>query len=168
MVRFLLLLFLIGCDLEPPEKEISVQIDSFKGRIEIMDTPWYTTHIIRGKVAGGEDGMKIKWYTDMYWDRTDSSGYLKMVPNELYGQWYDSYKDTITYRYRNLANHVSIVEPYSVVDEDGRFKMLVQPVKTMQGCLTCKGYKHKNGSFMWLWWEVNDVILDSMEIFLMD
>ena len=96
------------------------------------------------------------------------SGYLKMIENELYGQWYDSYKDTITYRYRNVANHVPIVEPYSVVDEDGRFKMLVQPVKTMQGCLTCKGYKHKNGSFMWLWWEVNDVVLDSIEIFLMD
>ena len=168
MKKLFILLLLLGCDLEPPQKEISVQIESFRGRIEIMDTPWYTTHIIRGKVAGGEDGMKIKWYTDMYWDRTDSSGYLKMVPNELYGQWYDSYKDTITYRYRNLANHIPIVEPYSVVDEDGRFKMLIQPVKTMQGCMTCDGYKHKNGSFMWLWWEVNDVVLDSMEIFLMD
>ena len=168
MKKLFILLLLLGCDLEPPQKEISVQIDSFRGRIEIMDVPWYTTHIIRGKVAGGEDGMKIRWYTDMYWDRTDSSGYLKMIENELYGQWYDSYKDTITYRYRNLANHVPIVEPYSIVDEDGRFKMLVQPVKTMQGCLTCKDYKHKNGSFMWLWWEVNDVILDSMEIFLMD
>ena len=83
MVRFLLLLLLLGCDLEPPQKEISVQIDSFRGRIEIMDTPWYTTHIIRGKVAGGEEGMKIRWYTDMYWDRTDSSGYLKMMQNEL-------------------------------------------------------------------------------------
>ena len=94
--------------------------------------------------------------------------YLKMIQNELYGQWYDSYKDTITYRYRNQANHVPIVEPYSIVDKDGRFKMLVQPVKTMQGCMTCDGYKYKNGSFMWLWWEVNDVIIDSMEIFLMD
>ena len=34
--------------------------------------------------------------------------------------------------------------------------------------MTCDGYKYKNGSFMWLWWEVNDVVIDSMEIFLMD
>ena len=80
-MKKLLLLLLIGCDLEPPQKEISVQIESFAGRMEIMDVPWYTTHIIRGKVAGGEEGMKIRWYSDMYWDRTDSSGYLKMIQN---------------------------------------------------------------------------------------
>ena len=77
MKKLLILLLLLGCDLEPPQKEMSVQIDSFKGRIEIMDTPWYTTHIIRGKVAGGEEGMKIRWYTDMYWDRTANNRRIK-------------------------------------------------------------------------------------------
>ena len=168
MKKLLILLLLLGCDLEPKQKEVVVQIEPFAGRIEIMDTPWYTTHIIRGKVAGATDGMKIRWYTDMYWDRTDSSGYLKMIQNELYGKWYDVYKDTITYRYRNLANHVPIVEPYSIVDKNGGFRLLVQPVKTMQGCMTCTDWRYRNGSFMWLWWEVNDVVIDSMEIFLMD
>ena len=165
----LLLLLFLSCDLEPKQKEVVVQIESFAGRMEIMDTPWYTTHIVRGKVVGGEEGMKIKWYTDMYWDRTDSSGYLQMLSrSEIYGKWHDVYKDTITYRYRDGANHIPIVEPYSIVNSSGNFRLLLSPVKTMQGCMTCPNPYLKNGSFMRLWWEVNEVLVDSMEIFLMD
>ena len=83
MKKLLTLLLLLGCDLEPKQKELVVKIEPFNGRMEIMDVPWYTTHIIRGNVAGGEEGMKIRWYTDMYWDRTDSSGYLKMISTKI-------------------------------------------------------------------------------------
>ena len=72
-------------------------------RIEIMDSVWLTPHIIRGNISSDDVdvvGMKIKWYSDMYWDLIDSTGYLKMIDNELYGSWYDIIDDTTTYRYK--------------------------------------------------------------------
>ena len=171
----LLLLLLIGCSLDSeetiPTYTYTLNVDH-PIRIEIMDVQWTTYHIVLGNISSDDvdvEGMKIKWYTDMYWDRTDSSGYLQMLSrSEIYGKWHDVYKDTITYRYRDGANHIPIVEPYSIVNSSGNFRLLLSPVKTMQGCMTCPNPYLKNGSFMRLWWEVNEVLVDSMEIFLMD
>jgi len=140
-------------------------------RIEIMDNSWLTPHIIHGSISSDDvdvHGMKIKWYTDMYWDLNDSTGYLKMIENELYGSWYDVFNDTTTYRYKINSRHIPIVQEYSVVEENGEFKMLLQPTWTMQGCMTCPLPQLKNGSFVNVWYEVNNTIVDTMEIFLMD
>ena len=140
-------------------------------RIEIRDTVWLTPHIVHGNISSDDvdvEGMKIKWYSDMYWDLIDSTGYLTMIDGELYGKWYDIIEDTTTYRYKMNSRHISIVEDYSIVDENGQFKMLLQPSWPMQGCITCPLPNFRNGSFARVWWEVNNVVVDTMEIFLMD
>tara|TARA_B100000212_G_C27256778_1_gene482652 strand:- start:39 stop:575 length:537 start_codon:yes stop_codon:yes gene_type:complete len=140
-------------------------------RIEIRDTVWLTPHIVHGNISSDDvdvEGMKIKWYSDMYWDLIDSTGYLTMIDGELYGKWYDIIEDTTTYRYKMNSRHISIVEDYSIVDENGQFKMLLQPAWPMQGCITCPLPNFRNGSFARVWWEINNVVVDTMEIFLMD
>ena len=46
--------------------------------------------------------------------------------------------------------------------------MLLQPAWPMQGCITCPLPNFRNGSFARVWWEINNVVVDTMEIFLMD
>ena len=44
----------------------------------------------------------------------------------------------------------------SITDENGDFRNVIAPVRSMVG------------KSMWLWWEINCVMIDSQSIFLME
>ncbi len=96
----------------------------------------------------------------MYWDEDDSSGHYKLLPNRRNkGIWYDNFgnRDTVDVNVDTLR---WVTKKYSAVDSTGYFYNILTPVKVMQN----KG----SGSFMKLFWSIENTLIDSQEIFLMD
>ena len=104
--------------------------------------------------------MVVNWFSDMYWDENDSSGYYKLLCGRCdEAVWYDmdGTTDTTTIDISELR---WVTQRSSVTDSLGNFYNVLTPVTTMIGH---DGY----GSWMWLWWSIEGTVIDSQEIYLM-
>jgi len=166
MIKLLFLLFLLGCDDRiKEEKESSIIVTMLRvDRIEILDNLWVTPAPIWGHLESEEtqiDGMVVHWWSNMYWDENDSNGYYKLLPqSRSKAVWRDDFgnKDTVNVNVDTLR---WITDEHSQVDSLGYFYNTLTPVRPMQG-------HNLMGSFMMLYWSINNTLIDSQEIFLMD
>jgi len=161
---WILLLFL-GCDdriKEPDEVGVIVTMLRVE-RIEIQDNLWVTPSPMWGHLESMDapvDRLVVHWWSNMYWDEDDSSGHYKLLPNRRNKAiWYDNFgnRDTVDVNVDTLR---WTTDEYSTVDSLGYFYNTLTPVKVMQN----KG----SGSWMKLYWSIENTLIDSQEIFLMD
>ena len=161
MKRLLLLLLLLGCDdrVEDPRKSNIIVTMLRVDRIEIHDWLWITPAPIWGHLESEEvdvEGMVVHWWSNLYWDEDDSSGHYRLLPNRRNRAiWYDNFgnRDTMDVNVDTLR---WITDEYSTVDSAGYFYNTLTPTKMMQDI------------FMKLYWSIENTLIDSQEIFLMD
>ena len=147
---------------EPNESNVIVTMLRVN-RIEILDNIWITPAPIWGHLESEEvdvEGMVVHWWSNMYWDEDDSSGHYKLLSNRRNKAiWYDNFgnRDTMDVNVDTLRWTTDV---YSLTDSLGYFYNTLTPVKVMQD----KG----SGSVMKLYWSIENTLIDSQEIFLMD
>ena len=165
MKILLLLLLFLGCDdrvEEPDESRIIVTMLRIE-RIEILDNIWITPAPIWGHLESevvDVERLVVHWWRNMYWDENDSSGHYRLLPNRRNKAiYYDNFgnRDTVDVNVDTLR---WTTDKYSTVDSLGYFYNTLTPVKIMQD----KGL----GSLMKLYWSIENTLIDSQEIFLMD
>ena len=160
-----LLLLFIGCDdrIEESDKANVIVTVLRVDRIEIHDNLWITPAPIWGHLESEDvpvDRLVVHWWSNMYWDEDDSSGHYRLLPNKRNKAiWYDNFgnRDTVDV---NLDTLRWTTNQYSTVDSLGYFYNTLTPTKVMQN----KG----SGSYMKLFWSIENTLIDSQEIFLMD
>ena len=160
-----LLLLFIGCDdrIEESDKANVIVTVLRVDRIEIHDNLWVTPAPIWGHLESEDvpvDRLVVHWWSNMYWDEDDSSGHYRLLPNRRNKAiWYDNFgnRDTVDV---NLDTLRWTTNQYSIVDSLGYFYNTLTPTRIMQS----KG----SGSYMKLLWSIENTIIDSQEIFLMD
>ena len=158
----LILTLLTGsCDdrVEDPDKSNVIVTMLRVNRIEIHDWLWITPAPIWGHLESEETDVErlvVHWWSNMYWDEDDSSGFFKLLPNRRNKAiWYDNFgnRDTMDVNVDTLR---WITDEYSTVDSLGYFYNTLTPTKMMQD------------RFMKLYWSIENTLIDSQEIFLMD
>ena len=165
MKKLLLLLLLLGCDdrIEDPEKSHIIVTMLRVDRIEIQDNIWITPAPIWGHLESEEvdvERMVVHWWSNLYWNENDSSGHYRLLPNRRNRAiWYDNFgnRDTMDVNVDTLR---WVTDVTSMVDSSGYFYNTLRPTKVMQD----KG----SGSYLKLYWSIENTLIDSQEIFLMD
>ena len=165
MIKILLLLLFLGCNdaVEEPNKSNVVVTMLRVERIEILDNFWITPTLIYGHLESEDipvDRLVVHWWSNLYWDEDDSSGHYRLLPNRRNKAiWYDNFgnRDTMDVSVDTLR---WTTDEYSTVDSLGYFYNTLTPVKVMQD----KGL----GSLMKLYWSIENTLIDSQQIFLMD
>ena len=143
---------------EPNESRVIVTMLRIE-RIEILDWLWITPAPIWGHLESEETDVErlvVHWWSNMYWDEDDSSGFYRLIPNRRNKAiWYDNFgnRDTMDVNVYTLR---WITDEYSTVDSLGYFYNTLTPTKMMQD------------RFMKLYWSIENTLIDSQEIFLMD
>jgi len=148
---------------EPNESNIIVTMLRVD-RIELHDWLWITPAPIWGHLES-EDNVPVErlvvhWWSNMYWNENDSSGHYRLLPNRRNKAiWYDNFgnRDTVDVDVDTLR---WTTDKYSEVDSLGYFYNTLTPIRVMQD----KG----SGSYMKLFWSIENTLIDSQEIFLMD
>ena len=166
MKKLLFLLLLFCCDdrVEEPNKANVIVTILRVDRIELLNSLWITPAPIWGHLESDEvdvQKMVVHWWTNMYWDEDDSSGFYRLIPNRRNKAiWYDNFgnRDTV---HVNVDTLRWITDEYSIVDSLGYFYNTLTPVRPM------KGYNGM-GNVMKLYWSIENTLVDSQEIFLMD
>jgi len=161
---FLLLLFCCDDRVEDPTKSNIIVTMLRVDRIEILDWLWITPAPIWGHLESEDsiplERMVVHWWSNMYWDEDDSSGHYRLLPNRRNKAiWYDNFgnRDTMDVDVDTLR---WTTDRYSEVDSLGYFFNTLRPTRVMQN----KG----SGSWMKLYWSIENTLIDSQEIFLMD
>ena len=158
----LTLILLTGsCDdrVENPTKSNVIVTMLRVDRIEILDNLWITPAPIWGHLESEEadvERLVVHWWSNMYWDEDDSSGHYRLLSNRRNKAiWYDNFgnRDTMDVNVDTLR---WITDRYSEVDSLGYFYNTLTPTKMMQD------------KFMKLYWSIENTLVDSQEIFLMD
>ena len=158
----LILTLLTGsCDdrVEDPTKSNVIVTMLRVDRIEILDNLWITPAPIWGHLESEEadvERLVVHWWSNMYWDEDDSSGHYRLLTNRRNKAiWYDNFgnRDTMDVNVDTLR---WITDRYSEVDSLGYFYNTLTPTKMMQD------------KFMKLYWSIENTLVDSQEIFLMD
>ena len=158
----LTLILLTGsCDdrVEDPTKSNVIVTMLRVDRIEILDNLWITPAPIWGHLESEEadvERLVVHWWSNMYWDEDDSSGHYRLLSNRRNKAiWYDNFgnRDTMDVNVDTLR---WITDRYSEVDSLGYFYNTLTPTKMMQD------------KFMKLYWSIENTLVDSQEIFLMD
>ena len=163
--RTLLLLLFLGCEdrVEEPNKSSVIVTMLRIERIEILDNIWITPAPIWGHLESevvDVERLVVHWWSNMYWDENDSSGHYRLLPNRRNKAiYYDNFgnRDTVDVNVDTLR---WTTDKYSTVDSLGYFYNTLTPTKVMQD----KG----SGSLMKLYWSIENTLIDSQEIFLMD
>ena len=160
------LLLLLSCDdrvEEPNQANVIVTMLRVE-RIELLNNLWVTPSPMWGHLESNDtvvDRLVVHWWTNMYWDEDDSSGYYKLLPNRRNkAVWYDDFgnRDTVNVNVDTLR---WITDEYSLVDSLGYFYNTLTPVRPMRGY-------DLMGRVMKLYWSIENTLVDSQEIFLMD
>ena len=163
--KLLILLLLLGCDdrIEEPNKANVIVTMLRMERIEILDNIWITPAPMWGHLESEDtpvERLVVHWWSNLYWNENDSSGHYKLLPNRRNKAiYYDNFgnRDTVDINVDTLR---WITDVYSVVDSAGYFYNTLTPTKVMQN----KG----SGSWMKLFWSIENTLIDSQEIFLME
>jgi len=148
---------------EPNESRVIVTMLRME-RIEILDWLWITPAPIWGHLHSVDsipvERLVVHWWSNMYWDEDDSSGHYRLLPNKRNKAiYYDNFgnRDTVEVDVDTLR---WTTDEYSTVDSLGYFFNTLTPTRVMQN----KG----SGSYMKLFWSIENTLIDSQEIFLMD
>ena len=158
----LILTLLTGsCDdrIEDPDKSNIIVTMLRVSRIEILDNLWITPAPIWGHLESEDSDVErlvVHWWSNMYWDEDDSSGHYRLLSNRRNKAiWYDNFgnRDTMDVSVDTLR---WTTDRYSEVDSLGYFYNTLTPTKMMQD------------RFMKLYWSIENTLIDSQEIFLMD
>ena len=165
MIKILLLLLFLGCNdvVEEPNK-LNVTVTMLRiERIELYDNFWITPVWMYGRLKSEDtsvEGMVVHWRSNLYWDEDDSSGHYRVLPNKRNRAiYYDNFgnRDTVDVDVDTLR---WITDEYSIADSSGYFHNSLTPTRVMKD----KGL----GSLMKLYWSIENTLVDSQEIFLMD
>ena len=165
MKILLLLLLFLGCDdrVEEPDKSRIIVTMLRIERIEILDNIWITPAPIWGHLESevvDVERLVVHWWSNIYWDEDDSSGHYRLLPNRRNKAiYYDNFgnRDTVDVNVDTLR---WTTDKYSTVDSLGYFYNTLTPTKVMQD--------KESGSLMKLYWSIENTLIDSQEIFLMD
>ena len=165
MKKLIWLLILFCCDdrIEEPDKANVIVTMLRVERVEILDNIWITPIPMWGHLESMDtsvDRLVVHWWSNLYWDEDDSSGHYRLLPNRRNRAiWYDNFgnRDTMDVNVDTLR---WITDEYSIVDSSGYFHNSLTPIRIMQD----KGL----GSLMKLYWSIENTLVDSQEIFLMD
>lgn len=128
-------------------------------RIELSDHTWQTLVTMYGILESDNidvENMRIEWQSDMFWVVDDTTGYFRLDCRTcISGTWYDSDGTTtpMTYNFHTMA---PVTNQVSLADSEGSFGNVLAPVRSMVG------------RSMWLWWSINNTVVDSMSIYLME
>tara|TARA_B100000575_G_C23139564_1_gene662833 strand:+ start:4071 stop:4547 length:477 start_codon:yes stop_codon:yes gene_type:complete len=158
-MKFFFILFFLFFSCED-EKIAHVEVTMLRvPYVPLSVTEWETPIYIYGQLNSNNydvEGMIVNWYTDTYWDVSDSTSYYRLLCGDCdYGVRYDLDGTTDT-SLVNIYNLKWITDRSSVVDSLGYFYNVLRPVYPMRN------------SFMTLWWSIEGTVIDSQEIFLMD
>ena len=165
MKKLLLILLLFSCDDRiKEERKSNIIVTMLRvNRIEILDNLWVTPAPIWGHLEAEDvdvERLVVHWWSNMYWDENDSNGHYKLLSKRRNRAiYYDNFgnRDTMDVNVDTLR---WTTDRYSEVDSLGYFYNTLTPTKMMQN----KG----SGSFMKLYWSIENTLIDSQEIFLMD
>ena len=147
---------------EPNKLNVTVTMLRIE-RIGLYDNFWITPVMMYGRLESEDTsvkGMVVHWRSNLYWDEDDSSGHYRVLPNKRNRAiYYDNFgnRDTVDVDVDTLR---WTTDEYSTVDSLGYFYNTLTPTKVMQD----KGL----GSLMKLYWSIENTLVDSQEIFLMD
>tara|TARA_B100000902_G_scaffold221141_1_gene210026 strand:+ start:3812 stop:4255 length:444 start_codon:yes stop_codon:yes gene_type:complete len=128
-------------------------------RIELSDYTWQTLVTMYGLLESDNidvENMRIEWQSDMFWVVDDTTGYFRLDCRTcIGGTWYDTdgTSSRMTYNFHTMA---PVTNQVSLADSEGEFGNVLAPVRSMVG------------KSMWLWWSINDTVIDSMSIYLME
>jgi len=128
-------------------------------RIELSDYTWQTLVTMYGLLESDNinvENMRIEWQSDMFWVVDDTTGYFRLDCRTcIGGTWYDTdgTSSRMTYNFHTMA---PVTNQVSLADSEGEFGNVLAPVRSMVG------------QSMWLWWSINDTVIDSMSIYLME
>ena len=166
LLGFFIFTMINSCDdrVEDPDKSNIIVTMLKVDRIEILDWLWITPAPIWGHLESEDsipvERMIVHWWSNMYWDEDDSSGHYRLLSNRRNKAiWYDNFgnRDTMDVDVDTLR---WTTDRYSEVDSLGYFFNTLRPTRVMQD----KG----SGSYMKLYWSIENTLIDSQEIFLMD
>jgi len=165
MKRIILsLLLLFSCEENKGDKIANIEVTMLRiPYIPLNSYIWETPTYMYGTLESDNfdvEGMVVNWFSDMYWDENDSSGYYKLLCGRCdEAVWYDmdGTTDTTTIDINELR---WVTQRSSVTDSLGNFYNVLTPVTTMIG-------HNEYGSWMWLWWSIEGTVIDSQEIYLM-
>jgi len=128
-------------------------------RIELSDYTWQTLVTMYGLLESDNinvENMRIEWQSDMFWVVDDTTGYFRLDCRTcIGGTWYDTdgTSSRMTYNFHTMA---PVTNQVSLADSEGEFGNVLAPVRSMVG------------QSMWLWWSINNTVVDSMSIYLME
>tara|TARA_R100001129_G_C5175268_1_gene206083 strand:- start:111 stop:488 length:378 start_codon:yes stop_codon:yes gene_type:complete len=120
---------------------------------------WITPIYMYGTLTSDNydvEGTIVRWFSDLYWDEDDSTGYYKLLCGRCdEAVWYDSdgSSDTLQIDINELE---WITNEFSITDSLGNFYNLLTPINLMRD------------DFLTLWWSIEETVIDSQVIFLMD
>ena len=165
LLGFFIFTMINSCDdrVEDPDKSNIIVTMLKVDRIEILDWLWITPAPIWGHLESEDtavDRLVVHWWSNMYWDEDDSSGHYRLLSNRRNKAiWYDNFgnRDTMDVDVDTLR---WTTDRYSEVDSLGYFFNTLRPTRVMQN----KG----PGSYMKLYWSIQNTLIDSQEIFLME
>jgi hypothetical protein len=159
-----LILFFIGCeDIREPEGRdenspltVFVSVE-YVPSIELNEYSWQTIKTISGHMSSDIFDVthtRIMWQSDMFWLVYDTTGYFKVDCRTCEtGMWYgtDGSTELMTYDFHTMS---PVTNQVSLVNSVGVFGNVLAPVSAMKG------------DAMWLWWTINNAVIDSMLIVL--
>mgnify|MGYP003115364553 FL=1 len=164
----LLLLISIGCESDAlvgprTEQEATrIFVDMpYVGSIELNDYSWQTLVTITGDLEAEDqtssvENFRITWESNMFWLVNDTTGYFRANCRTCSdGVWYGADGAVLPMEY-DFHSMAPVTNQVSISNQDGEFSNVLAPVRSMVG------------ESMWLWWSVNDVLVDSMSIYLME
>ena len=160
-----IILLLFSCDGINSNKIANVEVTMLRiPYIPLSIYNWDTPIYMYGTLESNNfdvEGMVVNWFSDMYWDENDSSGYYRLLCGRCdEAVWYSMYGTTDTTTI-NIGQLRWVTQRSSIADSLGNFYNVLTPVSSMRG--------HDGmGSWMWLWWSIEGTVVDSQQIFLMD
>tara|TARA_Y100000310_G_C20621240_1_gene783403 strand:- start:561 stop:1184 length:624 start_codon:yes stop_codon:yes gene_type:complete len=170
-VRFILFLIfgffaftIIGCEDNPiagrdeNNGPLTVYVSvEYIPSINLNDHSWQTLRTLWGEMSSDDFDVthtRVEWKSDMFWVVYDTTGYFKIDCRTCEtGTWYDTDGSTenMSYDFHTMS---PVTNQVSLVDDEGVFGNVIAPVRSMRG------------DAMWLWWSINNTVLDSMLIVL--
>ena len=160
----LLLLILFSCGEDDKDRIANIEVTMLRISYITLNYMWETPAYMYGTLESNNfdvEGMVVNWFSNMYWDENDSSGYYRLLCGRCdEAVWYgmDGTTDTTTIDIGELR---WVTQKSSIADSLGNFYNVLTPVSSMRGY-------DGTGSWMWLWWSIEGTVVDSQQIFLMD
>mgnify|MGYP001175857792 CR=1 FL=1 len=159
-MRIILLLILFFSCIDERDRVAHIEVTMLRiPYVPMSYSDWITPIYMYGTLTSDNydvEGTIVRWFSDLYWDEDDSTGYYKLLCGRCdEAVWYDSdgSSDTLQIDINELE---WITNEFSITDSLGNFYNLLTPINLMRD------------DFLTLWWSIEETVIDSQVIFLMD